>query len=168
MFIELPLTLMQMIVQYILVYYMVNMQGSWVYIVLASWALAVVSCSIAVLVGCLVNEVKDVAELTPLLFIPQMLFAGFYISTSQIPVFLRWAQYLCGLKYSMNLILLTEFNPSNESCAGGARPFCESVLKNNGIQTDKVWLYILILVALFAGFRAIGAFFLVRKSTRFY
>ena len=35
----------------------------------------------------------------------QMLFAGFFIRTSQIPVFLRWAQYVCVLKYSINLLL---------------------------------------------------------------
>jgi hypothetical protein len=43
--------------------------------------------------------VKDVTELAPLLFVPQILFGGFFIRTSLIPVWLRWAQYVCGMKY---------------------------------------------------------------------
>ena len=30
----------------------------------------------AVMIGCLVADVKDVSELAPLLFVPQLLFAG--------------------------------------------------------------------------------------------
>ena len=60
-------------------------------------------------------------ELSPLLFVPQLLFAGFFIKTDQIPVFLRWAQYLCSLKYAINLILCIEFDVGNDSCDGAAR-----------------------------------------------
>ena len=60
-------------------------------------------------------------ELSPLLFVPQLLFAGFFIKTDQIPVFLRWAQYLCSLKYAINLILCIEFDVGNDSCGGAAR-----------------------------------------------
>jgi hypothetical protein len=112
--------------------------------------------------------VKDVTELAPLLFVPQMLFAGFYIRTSQIPIFLRWAQYLCALKYTMNLFLLVEFDTSLPSCQGGAKPNCESVLEKNDIKRKDFWIYALILAALFVGFRALGAVILVKKSTRFY
>ena len=35
---------------------------------------------------------------------------------SKIPIFLRWAQYLCSLKYAINLVLLTEFAPGNPNC----------------------------------------------------
>ena len=73
---ELPLTFTQTIVQFILVYYMINLQGSFIFIVLAAWGLGAASCSVAVLIGCLVSDVKDATELAPLLFVPQLLFAG--------------------------------------------------------------------------------------------
>ena len=92
------------------------MQGSFIYIVLTAWGLGAASCSVAVLIGCLVSDVKDATELAPLLFVPQLLFSGFFINTSKIPVFLRWAQYLCALKYAINLVLLTEFSPGNPNC----------------------------------------------------
>jgi hypothetical protein len=39
----------------------------------------------------------------------RLLFAGFFIQAKQIPVWLRWCQYLCSLKYGLNLMLLQEF-----------------------------------------------------------
>ena len=56
------------------------------------------------MLGCAIADIKTAMETFPILFVPQLLFAGFFIKTEQIPVFLRWAQYLCSLKYSINLI----------------------------------------------------------------
>lgn len=43
------------------------------------------------------------------------LFAGFFVPVEDIPVWLRWAQYLCGLKYSLNLLTVVEFENIPES-----------------------------------------------------
>jgi hypothetical protein len=59
--------------------------------------------------GCAVTDVKDVTEMAPLLFVPQLLFAGFFIATSEIPLMLRWCQWLCGIKYALNIILYVSF-----------------------------------------------------------
>lgn len=166
--IELPLTLLQTIVQFLVVYYLVEMQGDWINLVLASWGLGLASCSIAVVLGCAVADVKQVTEFAPLLFVPQLLFAGFFIRLSQVPAYLRWAQYLCSLKYAMNLILFTEFNPKLESCQGVAKLYCRAVLDNNDIVESDWWVYILLLGALFVGFRALGAYILIEKAKRFY
>lgn len=52
--------------------------------VLAGWGLGVASCSIAVLLGCWVNRPKAAIELAPLVFIPQLLFAGTYVCSADI------------------------------------------------------------------------------------
>jgi hypothetical protein len=83
-------------------------------------------------------------------------------------VFLRWAQYLCAIKYAINLVLLTEFNPLNKSCQGAAQAKCKGVLADNNVVTEDTYIYILILFALFIGFRAIGMVILVQKAKRFY
>lgn len=166
--IELPMTLLQTIVQFIISYYMVGMQGRWIYLVLAAWGLGVASSSVAAFLGCCVADAKQVTEFAPLLFVPQLLFAGFFIRTGQIPDVLRWAQYLCGIKYSMNLILLTEFSPRLASCQGGAKEACANVITNNDINANDWWVYVILLVALFVGFRTLGAIVLVRKAQRFY
>ncbi len=167
-FLDAPLTLMQTIVSWGLIYPMVELQGNFGWIILASWGLGCASASCGMALGCAVTDVKDVTELAPLLFVPQLLFAGFFIQTSEIPVFLRWAQYLCGIKYALNIILSTEFHEDNDSCAGDAASNCASILDNNEIDSDLMWFYILMLVILFAAFRLLAAIVLVMKSKRFY
>jgi ABC-type multidrug transport system ATPase subunit len=165
---EFPLALAQVIVQYILVYFMIGFQGSWIFEVLSAWGIGLSASSTAVVLGCAVAEAKQVTELAPVLFVPQLLFAGFFIRTSKIPVFLRWAQWLCGLKYGLNLILLTEFAPENSSCKGGAANNCSGVISDNGATAGDWWIYFLLLIVLIVGFRSLGAVILVQKAKRFY
>jgi len=165
---ELPLTLAQSCCQWLLVYFLCNFQGNGGYLILISWALGAASASVACALGCAVPDVKSVQEMAPLLFVPQLLFAGFFIQTSQIPVFLRWAQYLCGIKYAMNLTLLTEFNKANPSCSGGAAQACKTVISSNDIEEDKWWAYILILCGLFVFFRVVAMIILTQKAKKFY
>lgn len=165
---ELPLAFLQTLVQYIICYFMMGLNGNFILMVLCNWGLGVCSSSMAILVGCLVTDVKQVTELAPLLYVPQLLFAGFFIKTSQIPLILRWAQYLCSLKYAMNMLLLLEFALSNKNCSGNAHAFCGSVVSSNDISKDSFWVYILIMGALFVGFRILGGVLLVQRAKRFY
>lgn len=145
-------------------------QGSFLFLVLISWGLGLASCSIAMGLGCLVPNVKDVSELAPLVYIPQLLFAGFFIRTSQIPIFLRWSQYLCGLKYAINLALLTEFRVDSDPCntSPQARKNCENLLSINDVTAKDFSIYILLLIVLFLAFRIVGGIVLYYKAKRFY
>ncbi len=117
---------------------MLGLRGNFILIVLAAYGLGMCACSVAVMIGCMVSDVKQVNEMAPLLFVPQMLFVGFFIRTSLIPVFLRWAQYLCSLKYAMNLIILTEFSLSSPSCNTSevAHENCKELIKSNQIDEN--------------------------------
>merc|ERR1712137_1034985 len=90
-------------------------------------------------------------EMLPLLFVPQMLFAGFFVAPSLIPVWLRWAQYLCSLTYAVRLILLAEFDRDCGSFEADQQ--CQTLLGNIEADPDEAWWYWVVLVALFAGFR---------------
>jgi len=48
--------------------------------------------------------------LTPVLIIPFMLFAGFFVSTSSIPIFLKVFEYLSIFKYGYQALMMNEFN----------------------------------------------------------
>ena len=165
---EMPLTFLQTIFQFLLVFYMMNLRGSYILLVLEAWALGGASSSVAMALGASVSNVKDVTELAPLLFVPQLLFAGFFIRTSNIPPILRWAQYLCGIKYTMNLVLLTEFNSKLPSCQGDAAEACKAIIDTNDISGENWWVYILLLGVLFVGFRLLALVILVYKARRFY
>lgn len=165
---ELPLTFSTNIVQFIIAYFMIGMQGNFIVFVLAAFGLGAASASIAVLLGCLVNEVKQVTEFATLLFVPQLLFSGFFIRTEQIPVWLRWAQWITSLKYALNIALINEFSLSSPSCQGAARDNCNSVLTTNSIDPGLWWVYMLCLIALFLVFRIIAGIVLVKKAKKFY
>lgn len=166
--VEMPVVLVQFIVGYLLVYFLMDLRANFILLVLTSFGLGLVSNSVACCLGAAVPNVTDVTELAPLLFVPQILFGGFFIRTEQIPVFLRWAQYLCGLKYAINLFLLQEFDLDSESCSGAARKNCKNLLEANQIETDKYWLYIILLFVLFFVYRCLAGFILVQKAKKFY
>ncbi|EER15522.1 ATP-binding cassette transporter, putative [Perkinsus marinus ATCC 50983] len=109
MMVEFPLSLLDSIVQVLIAYYMMNFQGSIFYWFLISWVMNVSSVSLAQMVGAAVNSGAQAIQLIPLLFVPQTVFSGLFTSISNIPVWLRWVQWLCALKYGVNLAFFTEF-----------------------------------------------------------
>ena len=113
-----------------------------------------------------VSNIKTAMEAAPAVFVPQMLFAGFYIKMEQIPVFLRWIQYLCGLKWAMNIALATEFG--DDQCIETLRPACQNLLKANDSDADDWLLYLLVLCGAFAFFRIAALTALVHKAKHFY
>jgi hypothetical protein len=168
--VEVPLAFFQNLTTYIIVYPLLQLQGNFMQLATSAWGLGIASSSVAVVLGCSVPDVKAVAELAPAVFVPQMLFAGFFVRIEQIPVYLRWAQYLCALKYCLNLIVLIEFDDcekgSNNKVA--AKAACEHLLEVNDIVKEDWVIYILVLAALFFGFRLLGSFVLLKKAQTFY
>jgi ABC-type multidrug transport system ATPase subunit/ABC-type multidrug transport system permease subunit len=167
---DVPMTFLQTIVQYIVVYFMIGFQGNFIYLALASFGLGLGSASCGMALGCAVTDVKQVTEMSPVIFVPQLLFAGFFVATENIPKVLRWSQWLCCIKYTMNLVLVEEFNPENESCKSSpaAALNCRSAIESNSINADDVGWYILALFGIFLVFRLLAASILVSKSKRFY
>ena len=86
-----------------------RLQSSFFHFLAIEYGLAMSSTAVAVLLGCAVEDPKMATEFLPLLFVPQLLFAGFFVRTELIPAWLRWAQYLCSLTYGVRLALLAEF-----------------------------------------------------------
>ena len=88
----------------------------------------------------------------PILFVPQMLFAGFFVAPELIPVWLRWARYLCALTYAVRIALVEEFGdgcPATYSNGtvieddGQVVDPCYSLLDSVGANSDDTWWYVL-------------------------
>merc|ERR1739848_663504 len=86
------------------------------YLVVISWALTLTASSTALFIGCSVANAQSAQELSPFIFVPQILFTGIFIPIELVPVWLRWLQYLAALKYAINLGSIVEFasNPLGE------------------------------------------------------
>jgi hypothetical protein len=119
-----------------------------------------------VLLGCGIQDPKLGQEMLPILFVPQMLFAGFFVAPDLIPVWLRWARYLCTLTYAVRILLVAEFDRDCGSEEGDKN--CEELLDNVGAVPDETWWNWLILVTLFCLFRFIALFILRQKATKFF
>jgi ABC-type multidrug transport system permease subunit len=130
------------------------------------YSLAMASTALAVLLGCAVEDPKLGQEMLPILFVPQMLFAGFFVAPELIPVWLRWARFLCTLTYAVRILLVAEFD--RDCGSDEANKNCQNLLDNVDADPDETWWNWLVLVALFAGFRLLALFVLQRKAAKFY
>lgn len=128
------------------------------------YGLAMASTALAVLIGSAIEDPKLAVEFLPVLFVPQILFAGFFVNPQFIPVWLRWAQWLCTLKYGVNLRLWYEWGgETEESCEG-----CVKLLRSLSVEEGNIWWYWVVLAALFLVFRIMGLAILRYKATKFY
>jgi ABC-2 type transporter len=99
----------------------------------------------------------------PILFVPQMLFAGFFVTPDLIPKFLRWARFLCTLTYAVRILLIAEFESCRETSI-----FCKKVTENIEADPDEELWYWAALIGLFVIFRLFALFVLRRKATKFF
>merc|ERR1719263_2345774 len=104
-----------------------GLKGSWILLVLYTWALGISSSSLALLIGCSVASAQKAIQLAPLALIPQMLFSGLFIPVSKIPASLRWVKFICPLKYAITLLTDVEFQYVKDALNS-----CES--KNTTVQ----------------------------------
>jgi len=109
-------------------------------------------------------------QAAPAIFVPQLLFAGFFIRAEQIQDWLSWVQYICSLKYAMNLFVLNEFGSSSYDSSRPAmvEMVHESIINQNDIDPDNWWLYYVILLALVVVFRALSIAALAWRASTYF
>jgi len=157
--------LLQTALTLVITYWIMELRGNFGYLLLAWWALGLSCSATTLIVGCAVADVREIVEFISPLFVPQILFVGFFIRVNDIPVFLRWAQWLCSLKYCLSLTILIEFD---EECTAEEAQVCEALREDNDTDPALWWLYILLNVLLIVVQRCIALFVLVKFSKSLY
>ena len=167
--VEVPMSILQSLALFLTAYWLMDLQGVFPYLVLATALLGLVSASVALLIGSISANAQTAIQLSPLIFVPQILFAGIFIPNSQIPSFLRWAQYLCSLKYGINLLTIAEFKtiPFEEGTIEheNASLQVDALMSNLDITPSHEWTYFLIMCAVFVGFRMVAFVVLAKKGS---
>jgi ABC-type multidrug transport system ATPase subunit len=154
-------TLAQVFVTTAITFFMMQLQQLYIRFVAIVFMLAMASTALGVMLGCLTENPGTAIEFLPILFVPQFLFAGFFIATDLIPPFIRWAQYLCSMLYSIRLAVFYEFgNCEYQTCQG--------LLAANDVKSEDLWWYWLVLVSLFVVFRLAALVFLRKRATQFF
>mmetsp|Transcript_30079 Transcript_30079/g.47826 ORF Transcript_30079/g.47826 Transcript_30079/m.47826 type:complete len:623 (+) Transcript_30079:34-1902(+) len=184
--IELPVALFMSIFIVVLTYFLQTWHGNFFEFVFSVWLLMLVAVSLAWAVGAWAKDANHAMGILPLIFVPQILFTGFFVQIQQIPVWLRWINTLIPLRYAMNIALINEFaddmcpmidltvfphTPVNETeCLkldqNCPRAGCHSILETNQIRTDYFGVYVAALLIMFVGLRLIAMFGLMRSAKR--
>lgn len=153
--VEAPMSFLTSLETFLISYWIMGLQGNFIYLVLVAWALSMAAASTALMVGCSVANAQSAQELAPLMFVPQILFTGIFVSIQLIPQALRWMQYLCALKYAVNLSAIIELKDTQ---------FGPELLKSQSIDPDQAGLYVGVLVGIFLGFRLLAMINLGRRA----
>eukprot|EP00929_Paragymnodinium_shiwhaense_P003160 TRINITY_DN103595_c0_g1_i1.p1 TRINITY_DN103595_c0_g1~~TRINITY_DN103595_c0_g1_i1.p1 ORF type:complete len:703 (+),score=153.58 TRINITY_DN103595_c0_g1_i1:77-2110(+) len=184
--VEAPVVLGTQILTFLIAYWIMDLQGNFVMLVLYAWLLGIASSSLALIIGCGVASAEKAIQFGPLVLLPQMLFSGLFVPVGKVPQSLRWVQYLCPLKYAINLLEITEFryvkneldecvklykdetrcystDPFNMSPYPGAATQ-NGVLAAQSVDWDEETLGLMMLLILFVAFRLIATFVLWRKG----
>ena len=164
---EVIVTAVQIFILVVIIYYMTDFSGDILTYFLATYALAMTTTAQAVFGSCLAgSNTKLAMQLLPLLFTPQMLFSGFFVAPDLIPVWLKWAPYVCAMTYSTRIVVVEEF----ENCSDDPAELinCNDLLQSTNSKPEEVWWYWIALIVLFVIFRLAALFVLQRSALKFY
>merc|ERR1711862_586027 len=99
----------------------------------------------------------------PLVLLPQMLFSGLFVPINSIPASLRWVQYVCPLKYAINVLGVVEFWYVKEELDSCKQPsqclgfeLREGLLEAQSIYSDQWEKNLGLLIALYFVFRILA------------
>jgi hypothetical protein len=162
---ELPLSFVTSVIAFAIAYWMIGLRGSFILFVLIAWLVGLCAASTALLFGCVATNVQEAVQAVPVIFMPQVLFAGLFVRVDQIPAWIRWGQYLCSLKYGINLFLANEFGGG--ACDPAQRKQCQGLLTSSDADESLWWVYVIILLSIFFIFRLLGLVILARKARGF-
>ena len=168
--VEVPLNGLQALVALLISYYLMGFVGDFLLHVCSLWLIQLVCASYAFLIGALVPDAKAAQEIAPAILVPQLLFAGFFISIEQIPELLQWVQYLCALKFAINLGSIIEFGHlcGQKNLTADISIGCDvRIFEANDVDPGQTWVYVLILTMIFAVFRSLALAALVWRAQNY-
>jgi len=106
---EIPVTILVETEVICITYWLVGFQAEIYWLIGGLSMLGMSAASVSLLFGCTGPDARASLEASPLIFVPQFLFAGFFVPIKQIPQGIRWASWACFMKYAMNFLVIVEF-----------------------------------------------------------
>jgi ABC-2 type transporter len=161
-FLEAFLSAVQSLLLTCLTYFMLAIQQPFFWFFITVYVLSLSAQAMAMMIGSSVRDPKIAIELLPVCFVPQIMFAGFFIATGLIPAWLRWLTYVFPLTYSIRIGLVHEFGRDCGSSFGDY--VCKKILENVNAKPKDEWIYWLAIAAIFVVLRLGGLLVLRQKA----
>jgi len=168
MSVEAVTTFLQIMLMAVISYFLMGFQANFAIFFLNLFTLGMASTAVSVLLGCAIEDPKMAQELLPLLFVPQMLFSGFFVAISFLPSWLRWIQWVCSLTYGLRIGTIVELKSCLDDDNEVAVANCERLLSQLNANRDDQWWYWIVLISLFVALRTSAFFVLKAKAAAFY
>eukprot|EP00522_Entomoneis_paludosa_P007565 CAMPEP_0172460734 /NCGR_PEP_ID=MMETSP1065-20121228/38041_1 /TAXON_ID=265537 /ORGANISM="Amphiprora paludosa, Strain CCMP125" /LENGTH=602 /DNA_ID=CAMNT_0013215855 /DNA_START=104 /DNA_END=1909 /DNA_ORIENTATION=+ len=140
LWVEFLLTGGQVLLSSTLTYLMIQFTQPFGTYFLAIYSVAMCSTALGIMIGSTVNDPSVAFEFLPPLFVPQILFAGFFVRPELIPVWLRWIRYIFALTYTVRILLIQEFDGSCEDTPNGKNA-CQQLLDDVEADPDEMLWY---------------------------
>lgn len=124
--------------------------------------------SYALIISSIFSDKQLAVTLTPVLIIPFMLFAGFFVNQDNIPIWLIEFQYLSFFKYGYQALFLNEYDGLHLWCMDqkdNPQEYCNPVGDFNSPQT--LGESIIALAAMFIGCYVISLFIMKMLSKKY-
>lgn len=116
---ELPVSIFTSFILTTIVYFIVGLKQNFVnYIIFIIIIFFCTLCGNAfgILIGTLFSKIELALSASPAIILPILLLSGFFIDSSNVPIYLRWIKYLSPIYYSFSALVQNELTDLNFEC----------------------------------------------------
>ena len=113
---QLPEQMVFVFIYVIICYWMVGFDSELIEIYISTLLSVLAVGSVGLVGGCFANNVGEALQFLPVAFVPFILFTNFMVSLDQIPVWIRWLQWIDPFKYVVDCLSITEFQGQVHNC----------------------------------------------------
>ncbi|CAL4129612.1 unnamed protein product, partial [Meganyctiphanes norvegica] len=167
---QLPVSTIIPIIYTVIVYFMVGFNPE-TKVVIITIILVVLLVNTAVsygyMISCLVASPSTASVITAPLIVPMLIFGGFFLKSTTVPLYFSWLKYLSWFSHSNEALMINQWSSveeiqcsSNTTCIGNGK----EVLQYLGYEEDNFWYAIGNLVILLVGYRLLGFLALLHRT----
>jgi len=116
--VELPASFIFPLLATLIMYWFVGLSstpGQFFITYLIAYLLTVNGLSLGLLLGAMIEDQKAVAEVTPILLLPLVLFSGFFKNSASLPRWIGWVEYISPIKYGFSSWMQNEVSEASTS-----------------------------------------------------
>ena len=175
---ELPFSIMTPVIFGCIVYYAIGFNpdfGTFIVFLVILVLIYNASSGYSLIISASFSDKQLAVTLTPVLIIPFMLFAGFFVSSDNIHWYLKEFEYLSIFKYGYESLMHNQFDVYNEQVLSGLPPkdcyykcWCEQTcnpFSQISVNSER-WSSMMALGIIYAGCYMIAWIILARLSTK--
>ena len=100
--VELPSLIVFPLIQSLILYWLIglsNTASQFFTFYFIAFLMSLNGSSLGLMVGSIIQDVKSVSVVTPLVILPFVLFSGFFKNSANLASWIGWIQYLSPIKY---------------------------------------------------------------------